>query len=90
MLAKKKVSNYKEKKIYNEFFFFGKSFNIYRPLSMKILCHQTKTPISFWCRQGLNSKSLIKSTKTLLITLTETHNSIMNLRSKSDTKNIYI
>ena len=35
--------------------------------------HQTKTPISFWCRQGLNSRSPIQPSETLPIELTETH-----------------
>ena len=38
------------------------------------LYHQTKTPIGFWCRWGLNSKSLIQPSKTLPIELTGTHN----------------
>ena len=35
--------------------------------------HQTKTPISFWCRREINPKSIIQSSKTLLVELTETH-----------------
>ena len=35
--------------------------------------HQTKTPISFWCRQELNPRSLIQPSETLLIELTGTH-----------------
>ena len=37
------------------------------------LYHQTKTPISFWCRQGLNPRSLIQPSKTLPVELTGTH-----------------
>ena len=37
------------------------------------LYHQTKIPISFWCRQGLNPKSLIQPSETLPIELTRTH-----------------
>ena len=36
--------------------------------------HQTKTPISFWCRWGLNPKSLIQPSKTLSVELVRTHN----------------
>ena len=35
-------------------------------------CHQTKTPISFWCRQELNPRSLIQPSETLPVELTET------------------
>ena len=35
------------------------------------LYHQTKTPIGLWCRQGLNSKSLIQSSETLPVEQTE-------------------
>ena len=37
------------------------------------LYHQTKTPISFWCRRGLNSRSLIQPSETLPVELTGTH-----------------
>ena len=36
------------------------SFNLWHPLLMIAFYYQTKTPISFWCRQKLNSKSLIQ------------------------------
>ena len=36
--------------------------------------HQTKTPISFWCKWGLNSRSLIQLSEILLVELTRTHN----------------
>ena len=58
---------------FNLFFFFGESFNLWRPLLIIVLYHQTKTPISFWCKRGLNPKSLIQPSKTLPIELTETH-----------------
>ena len=35
--------------------------------------HQTKTPIGFWCRQGLNPKSLIQLSETLLVKLIRTY-----------------
>ena len=54
-------------------FFFLESFNLWRPLLMITLYHQTKTPISFWCRRGLNPRSLIRPSETLLIELTGTH-----------------
>ena len=34
----------------------------------------TKTSISFWCRWGLNPKSLIQLSKILPVELTETYN----------------
>ena len=40
---------------------------------MIALYHQTKTPISFWYRRGLNSRSLIQSSETLPVELTGTH-----------------
>ena len=35
--------------------------------------HQTKTPISFWCRRRLNPRFFIQPSETLLIELTGTH-----------------
>ena len=58
---------------YMHFFFFGESFNLWCSLLMIALYHQTKTPISFWCRQGLNPRSLIQPSETLPVELTETH-----------------
>ena len=49
----------------NFVFFFRESFNLWRPLLMITLYHQTKTPISFWCRRGLNPRSLIQPSETL-------------------------
>ena len=37
------------------------------------LYHQTKTPIGFWCKQGLNFRSLIQPSETLPVELTGTH-----------------
>ena len=37
------------------------------------LYHQIKTPRRVWCRQGLNSRSLIQPLETLLVELTGTH-----------------
>ena len=37
---------------------------------MIALFHQTKTSISFWCRQGLNSRSLIQPSETFSVELT--------------------
>ena len=48
------------------FYFFLKSFNLWCSLLMITLYHQTKTFIDFWCRRGLNSRSLIQhSSETL-------------------------
>ena len=55
------------------FFFFRESFNLWRPLLMIAMYHQTKTPISFWCRPGLNPKSIIQSSETLVVELPGTH-----------------
>ena len=54
-------------------FIFRESFNLWRPLLMIDLYHQIKTPINFWCRRGLNPRSLIQLSKTLSIELTGTH-----------------
>ena len=40
---------------------------------MIALYHQTKTSISFWCRRGLNFRSLIQPSETLPVELTEIH-----------------
>ena len=55
------------------YYFFRESFNLWCPLLMIALYHQTKTQISFWCRRGLNPKSLIQPLETLPIELTGTH-----------------
>ena len=35
--------------------------------------YQTKTPIGFWCRRELNSRSPVQQLETLLVELTKTH-----------------
>ena len=40
---------------------------------MVVLYHQIKTPISIWCRRGLNPRSLIQPSKTLPVELTGSH-----------------
>ena len=40
------------------------------------LYHQTKIPIGFWYRRGLNPKSLIQPSETLPVKLTGTHQSL--------------
>ena len=49
------------------------SFNLWRPFLMIALCHQTKTPISFWYRRRLNLRSLIQSSEILPVELTGTY-----------------
>ena len=63
---------------YNNNFFFRESFNLWHPLLMIALYHQTKIPISFWCRRGLNHRSLIQPSETLLVELTGTHKNYNN------------
>ena len=38
-----------------------------------LICNQTKTSISFLCKQGLNPRSLIQPSKILPVELTGTH-----------------
>ena len=52
-----------KKKIY--IFFFWKSFNLWRPLLMIALYHQTKKPICFWCKRGLNPRWKLRKGTTL-------------------------
>ena len=54
-------------------FFFLRSFNLWRPLLIIALYYQTKISINFWCRRGLNLRSLIQSSETLPVKLTWTH-----------------
>ena len=51
----------------SKIFFFGerKRFNLWRPLLIITLYYQTKIPIRFWCRQGLNLRSLIQPSETI-------------------------
>ena len=46
---------------------------------MLVLYYQIKTPINFWCRQGLNHKSLIQLWEILPIKLTKTYNLFDNM-----------
>ena len=55
----------------NQHVFFIENFNIWRLLLIIAFYHQTKTPISFWCRRGLKPKSLIS--ETLTVELIRTH-----------------
>ena len=55
------------------FLFWKKSFNLWHPLLIIAIYHQTKTPISFWCRRRLNLKFLIQPSETLPVELTRTH-----------------
>ena len=55
------------------FFFLRESFNLWRLLLIVTLYYQTKTPISFWCRWGLNPRSLIQPSEILPVELTGTH-----------------
>ena len=41
-----------------------------------VLYHQTKIPIGFWCRRGLNPRSLIQPLETLPVKLTGIHNRV--------------
>ena len=53
--------------------FFWESFNLWRPLLMIIIYHQIKILISFWCRRGLNPRSLIQSSEILPVELIGTY-----------------
>ena len=55
------------------FYLFLASFNLWCLFLMIALYHQTKTPISFWCRRKLNPRSLIQLLETLQVELTGTH-----------------
>ena len=59
-----------KKQTFNKVFFFLESFNLWHLLPMIAFYHQTKTPISFWCKQGLNPRSLIQPSETLPVELT--------------------
>ena len=41
--------------------------NLRRPLLIITLYYQTKTSIIFWCKQGLNLRSLIQPLETLSV-----------------------
>ena len=72
-ISKTEVGDDFESLISSHLFFLRESFNLWRPLLMIALYHQTKTPISFWYRRGLNSRSLIQPSETLPVELTGTH-----------------
>ena len=55
------------------FLFLSESFNLCHPLLMITFYHQTKIPISFWYKRGLNSISLIQPSEILPIELVGTH-----------------
>ena len=55
------------------FFEREREFQLMALLLMIIFYHQTKTPISFWYRRGLNLRSLIQPLETLPVELIGTH-----------------
>ena len=55
------------------FFFWRESFNLWHLLLIIALYHQTKTPISFQCKQRMNPRSLIQLSEILPVELTGTH-----------------
>ena len=54
---------------------------------MIAIYRQTKTLISFWCKRGLNSRSLIQLLDTLPVELTETHVQIQILTQIKNNNN---
>ena len=54
----------------DSFFFFLRKFQHRTSALDDALYHQTKTPIGFWYRRGLNSISLIQPLETLSVELT--------------------
>ena len=74
IIYKKKTNGYG----YTNFFsFLRESFNLWRLLLMISLYHQTKIPISFLCKRGLNPRSLIQLSETLPIKLIGTYMDIL-------------
>ena len=53
---------------------------LWRSLLLIVLYHQTKTPIDFLCRRGLNLRSFIQPSETIPVKLTGTHNLMSNLK----------
>ena len=53
---------------------------LWRSLLLIVLYHQTKTPIGFLCKQGLNLRSFIQPSETIPVKLTGTHNLMSNLK----------
>ena len=54
-------------------FFFREFQLMVSTFDGSFLYHQIKTPINFWCRRGLNPRSVIQPSETLPFELTETH-----------------
>ena len=54
-------------------FLFFRKLQSMASASDDALYHQTKTPISFLYKQGLNTKSLTQPSETLPVKLTRTH-----------------
>ena len=52
----------------------SKSFSLWHLLLIITFYHQTKTPIGFWCKWGMNHRSLIQSSETLPVELIRTQN----------------
>ena len=42
-----------------------------------VFYYQTKTPISFWYKQGMNSRTFIQLSETLPVELTGTHKNLL-------------
>ena len=57
-------------KFFCKLIYILESFNLWRLLLMIVLYYQTRTPISFWCRQGLNLRSLIQPLETIPVKVT--------------------
>ena len=55
------------------YLFFRKEFQLMASAPNDSSYHQSKTPINFWCKQGLNFRFLIQLSETLPIELTKTH-----------------
>ena len=55
------------------YLFLRESFNLWRSFLMIAFYNQTKTPISFWYRWELNSKSFIQLLENLPVQLIGTH-----------------
>ena len=63
------------------FFFFLREFQFIASISDSAFYHHTKTLIGFWCRWGLNPKSLIQPSEILPIELTGTYCALCILKS---------
>ena len=58
------------------FFFFNREFQPMTSAFDDVFYHQTNIPIGFWCKRGLNLKSLIQPLETLPVELTGIHNKV--------------